>query len=360
MGSVKLKDPGAAVVYAWRVARPRGGRDERDDRGAQEGASSQDNPRRGRERPDGLTPFIRDDVPPAAHHRGLRPVLAAAGELATHHAPLALALDAVDGWVARRTRTTESLGARFDAEVDAFLILVLSVYVARSAGAWVLAIGAARYAFLAAGWPLPWMRAPLPPRYWSKVVAATQGIVLTIAAADVLPLALSRAVLLAALVLLGESFGRHVWWLWSHRHAAHSRVPASADSTLDLAVATPVGARRGRVRTTITAVLTILALLVVWAALARAQHPPMVARRGHGARRRLAALFGVRRAACVPHPHRLHECRRPRRPRGACGAGRPPRPGRLRQRDQARPLPLHPCQPAADRPAWQGRPPRVR
>ena len=67
---------------------------------------------------------------------------------------LALALDALDGWVARRTRTGK-LGAKFDGEVDAFLILVLSVYVARSVGPWVLAIGAARYAFLAAGWPLP-------------------------------------------------------------------------------------------------------------------------------------------------------------------------------------------------------------
>ena len=67
-------------------------------------------------------------------------------------AVVALALDAVDGWVARRNGTTSALGARFDGEVDAFLILVLSVYVARSAGAWVLAIGAARYAFLAAGW----------------------------------------------------------------------------------------------------------------------------------------------------------------------------------------------------------------
>ena len=64
-------------------------------------------------------------------------------------AAVALALDFVDGQVARRTGTTSRLGARFDGEVDAFLILVLSVYVAPSAGAWVLAIGAARYAFLA-------------------------------------------------------------------------------------------------------------------------------------------------------------------------------------------------------------------
>ena len=99
-------------------------------------------------------------------------------------AAVALALDAVDGWLARRTGTASALGARFDGEVDAFLILALSVYVAPAFGAWVLAIGAARYLFLAGEWLLPWMRAPLPPRRWRKVVAAAQGIVLTVAAAE--------------------------------------------------------------------------------------------------------------------------------------------------------------------------------
>src|SRR3984885_6970036 len=132
-------------------------------------------------------------------------------------ASVALVLDAVDGAVARRTRTTATLGARFDAEVDAFLILVLSVYVARSVGPWVLAIGAARYAFLAAGWVLPWMREPLPPRYWRKFVAATQGIVLTVAAANILPPAVTGGALVVALALLAESFGRDVLWLWHNR-----------------------------------------------------------------------------------------------------------------------------------------------
>jgi phosphatidylglycerophosphate synthase len=126
---------------------------------------------------------------------------------------VALVLDAVDGWVARRTGTASPLGARFDGEVDAFLILVLSVYVSRSIGPWVLAIGAARYLFLAAGWLLPWMRAQLPPRYWRKSVAAIQGITLTVAAADVLPRRGTEAVLVVALGLLTESFGRDVWWL---------------------------------------------------------------------------------------------------------------------------------------------------
>src|SRR4051812_18526013 len=68
---------------------------------------------------------------------------------------VALALDLIDGWVARRTGTASALGARFDGEVDAFLILALSVYVAREVGAWVLAIGAARYLFLLGEWLLP-------------------------------------------------------------------------------------------------------------------------------------------------------------------------------------------------------------
>ena len=117
-------------------------------------------------------------------------------------AVVALALDAVDGWVARRTGTASALGARFDGEVDAFLIGALSVYVAPEYGAWVLAIGAARYLFGAGEWLLPWMRAPLPPRRWRKVVAATQGIVLTVAAAGVLPRAVTQALLAVALALL--------------------------------------------------------------------------------------------------------------------------------------------------------------
>ncbi len=55
----------------------------------------------------------------------------------------ALALDAVDGWIARRTHTVSELGARFDMEVDAFLLLVLSAYVAQDLGLVGAHIGAA-------------------------------------------------------------------------------------------------------------------------------------------------------------------------------------------------------------------------
>ncbi|HEY9310472.1 MAG TPA: CDP-alcohol phosphatidyltransferase family protein [Microbacterium sp.] len=125
----------------------------------------------------------------------------------------ALVLDGVDGYVARRTASESELGARFDMEVDAFLLLVLCVYDVRHVGWWVLSIGLMRYAFVVAGVVLPWMRHTLPPRYWRKVVTAVCGIALTVVAAQVLPPEANLAVAAAALLLMLESFGRDVTWL---------------------------------------------------------------------------------------------------------------------------------------------------
>src|SRR5882757_9806428 len=127
---------------------------------------------------------------------------------------VALALDAVDGQVARRTGTATPLGARIDGEADAFLILVLSIAVSQDYGGWVLVIGAARYAFLLAGWLSPWLRAPLAPRFWRKVVAAVQGVVLTVAASGVTSRRVGMVAVAVALLLLAESFGRDVIWLY--------------------------------------------------------------------------------------------------------------------------------------------------
>lgn len=142
-------------------------------------------------------------------------------------ASIALALDAVDGWIARRTRTETAFGARFDMEVDAFLLLVLSASVAQVLGWWVLTIGALRYAFVAAGWALPWMRATLPPRHWRKVVTAVAGIALTLAISALLPSLAEVVVVLIALALLVESFARDVVWL-IHERFPLARVDAGA------------------------------------------------------------------------------------------------------------------------------------
>jgi phosphatidylglycerophosphate synthase len=148
----------------------------------------------------------------AAYGAGSTPALVAV-------ATVALVLDGVDGQVARRTGTASAFGARFDMEVDAFLILVLSAHVARAEGWWVLAIGLARYLLWLAGLVWPWLRRPVPPRFWAKVVAAVQGVVLVVVAAGVLPSWAAKLLLLAALLLLAESFAHQVCTLagWSLR-----------------------------------------------------------------------------------------------------------------------------------------------
>jgi phosphatidylglycerophosphate synthase len=158
---------------------------------------------------------------------------------------VALALDAVDGQVARRTGTATPLGSRLDGEADAFLILVLSIAVSQDYGAWVLIIGAARYAFLLAGLLIPWLRAPLAPRFWRKVVAAVQGVVLTVAASGLTSRLAGMIAVAVALLLLAESFGRDVIWLYRAgagpraRRTARFTVAALALMVLWFAVLAP-------------------------------------------------------------------------------------------------------------------------
>jgi phosphatidylglycerophosphate synthase len=189
-------------------------------------------------------------------------------------AAVALALDLVDGWLARRTGTESALGARFDGEVDAFLILALSIYAAPRCGAWVLAIGAARYLFGAGEWLLPWMRKPLPVRRWRKVVAATQGVALTIAATGLLPRTLMQALLAVALVALAVSMGECVWWLSRRREPA-------------------------RVRTGVAVAFTVLAVALLWAVLV-VPHQPSRFQPGAFVRLPLELLVVVALAMLVP------------------------------------------------------------
>ncbi|MGC0373504.1 CDP-alcohol phosphatidyltransferase family protein [Streptomyces sp. SAI-229] len=151
----------------------------------------------------GVTALVADsfqDSPPVSLFVGLTAV--------------ALILDGVDGKVARRTGTSTPLGARFDMEVDAFLILVLSVYVSMAMGPWVLLIGGMRYVFVAAARVWPWLTAPLPPSTARKTVAALQGVLLLLAGSALLPHVVNVGVVVLALGLLVWSFGRDVLWLW--------------------------------------------------------------------------------------------------------------------------------------------------
>lgn len=140
-------------------------------------------------------------------------------------ASIAAALDALDGWAARRSGMSSDYGARFDMETDALLILVLSALAWQfdKAGPWVLASGLMRYAFVAASFGLNWLRAPLPPSMRRKTVAATQVIALLAASAVPVPPVISRWICAAALALLAASFLHDIRWLYRHRADAGAR-----------------------------------------------------------------------------------------------------------------------------------------
>jgi phosphatidylglycerophosphate synthase len=134
-------------------------------------------------------------------------------------ASLALALDGLDGWLARREGRESAFGARFDMEVDSALalILALNAWAAGTVGAIVLLIGLPRYVFLAASRALPWLAEPVPERFSRKAVCVAQ--IATLIALQLPPLAASVAnpvVAVVALALLW-SFGRDVVWLWRER-----------------------------------------------------------------------------------------------------------------------------------------------
>jgi len=124
-------------------------------------------------------------------------------------------LDGLDGWLARRTGLSSDFGARFDMETDALLILALSVLVWQNdkAGAWVLGSGLMRYAFVAAGWVLPWMAHPLRSTLRGKTVAVVQIAGLIVALAPIIPLPYSALVAAVTLGALIWSFSVDIIWL---------------------------------------------------------------------------------------------------------------------------------------------------
>lgn len=130
-------------------------------------------------------------------------------------AAVALALDGLDGWLARRSGMASAFGERFDIETDALFLLSLTllVYLTGNVGLWVLASGLMYYAFLLAGrlWPL--FAAPLPPKMRRKTICVAQGALIIAAIAPIIPPQGAQMLCLIGLGLLVYSFGIDAIWL---------------------------------------------------------------------------------------------------------------------------------------------------
>lgn len=146
-------------------------------------------------------------------------VVAPGGWLVLGVAAVGLALDGVDGALARRSGLSSGFGARFDMETDAALALVLAahVWLGGMTGAEVLILGVTRYVFVAAFVVAPWLAAPLPERFGRKVVCVVQIGALILLQAPGLPGGVATGLAWGAVAALLWSFGRDVAWLWRHR-----------------------------------------------------------------------------------------------------------------------------------------------
>ena len=135
-------------------------------------------------------------------------------------AGVALALDGVDGRLARYLDQVSDFGARFDMEVDAALILVLCVGLVAGGivGVWVVLIGLMRYFFLMGMVFWPWLSAPLPASFRRQLICVWQVASLMIAMLPITPGWLVLTGLVGALVLLVISFAIDVRWLWRQQN----------------------------------------------------------------------------------------------------------------------------------------------
>lgn len=140
-------------------------------------------------------------------------------------AAIALGLDGIDGWLARKQDRASDFGARFDVEVDAIFALVLAIYAATNgaAGAYVILLGLPHYLFWIAKMQLPWLNQPLNPSYSFSRKAVCVFQIGALIALQIPLVADGRLGLISATitVLLLWSFGRDILWLWRARVMGH-------------------------------------------------------------------------------------------------------------------------------------------
>ncbi len=149
----------------------------------------------------------------------------AAWWIAAGLATAAFLLDGVDGWAARRGGRCTGFGARFDMEVDAVFALVVAavLWQAGKVGAWIMLIGALRYAFIFAGALFPMMLRPLPPSNRRRAVCAIQGGALCVALVPFVSAPVATGLAGMALLATAASFAIDTVWLLRRRGGSTAR-----------------------------------------------------------------------------------------------------------------------------------------
>lgn len=146
-------------------------------------------------------------------------LVADAGELRRHIAAATalaiLALDLLDGWLARRRGSQSAFGARYDMEVDALFVLSLSaaLWAGGVGGLWVLLAGLWRYLFVVVPLIIPSRGGEAPRSLYYRFTYAL--MVVSFLLAWVAPPTAGRALCAAGTIILSLSFLRSFWYRYA-------------------------------------------------------------------------------------------------------------------------------------------------
>lgn len=151
-----------------------------------------------------------------------------------------LALDGVDGWLARRYGEESVFGRLLDHETDALFFLILSVLVHQTekVGPWIMSAGLLHYVYLAVRAAWPRLRVDLPATRRGPAVGLGAMLGLLACLSPDLEAEVARAVAAGVLGALIWSFTIDVFRLRRATMSDHD------DEMQDLRVENPVGMRR--------------------------------------------------------------------------------------------------------------------
>ena len=140
----------------------------------------------------------------------------ARGILLTSVIIFVLALDGLDGFIARRLHLSSEFGAHFDMETDALLVLVAGVELWQRGdlGPWILTAGLLRYGYVLALMIVPPVGGSEMPRSrWGCYAFVV--LISSLSAAFVLSTTLRNVTAMLGTLAVAFSFARSFQWSWS-------------------------------------------------------------------------------------------------------------------------------------------------
>ena len=133
---------------------------------------------------------------------------------------IALLLDGLDGFIARKYDQVSKFGELIDQEADNFLMFVMSIslYLNREIGLYVFLIPAYRYIFIISMAKYPWLKYTLPNSRLRKVGCVGTILIMIISQDPYITNDVTVFLVILSLIIITFSFSRDIIWLYRNKY----------------------------------------------------------------------------------------------------------------------------------------------